>query len=274
MGSKTPHEEMQEFLTGANGVSVQMRRLFSRVPSAPSCKMCAAPFAGPGGAVFRLVGFGRYAGNPSICNFCIKDLQRMGVQGAEIPVTLLFADIRGSTGIGERLSPTEFRAFLDRFYRLATEAVTGHDGIVDKFVGDEVIGLFFGGISGDRHAAAAVAAGRSLLERAGRQEATASGPIPVGAGVHTGTAFVGSTATDGVVSDFTALGDAVNTTARLASVARAGELLVSLDAATEADLDDAGSERRVVDVRGRTEPIAVLAMQIGTAATADPAARS
>ena len=72
--------------------------------------------------MLRHVGFGRFAGNPIICNFCIKDLQRMGVQGAEIPVSLLFADIRGSTGIGERLSPTEFRAFLDRFYRICVRS--------------------------------------------------------------------------------------------------------------------------------------------------------
>ena len=159
MGKRTPQEEMHEFLTGYSRASALMRRVFRRVPSGPNCKICAAPFAGPGGAVLRHVGFGRFAGNPTICNFCIKDLQRMGVQGAEIPVSLLFADIRGSTGIGERLSPTDFRAFLNRFYRIASEAVLASDGIVDKFVGDEVIGLFFGGISGDHHAAAAVAAG-------------------------------------------------------------------------------------------------------------------
>ena len=219
MVKPTPQEEMHAFLTGRSPASAVLRRAFSRVPHGPNCKMCAAPFAGPGGAVLRHVGFGRFAGNPTICDFCIKDLQRMGVQGAEIPVSLLFADIRGSTGIGERLSPTAFRAFLDRFYRIASESVLANDGLVDKFVGDEVIGLFFGGISGDRHAAAAIDAGRSLLERAGRPDATPTGPIPVGAAVHTGMAFVGSTATDGVVSDFTALGDVVNTTARLATVA-------------------------------------------------------
>src|SRR3990172_12479095 len=177
MGKRTPHEEMHEFLTGFDRGSAALRRVFRRVPSGPNCKMCAAPFAGPGGAVLRHVGFGRYAGNPTICNFCIKDLQKMGVQGAEIPVSLLFADIRGSTAIGERLSPTEFRAFLNRFYRISSEAVIGSDGIVDKFVGDEVIGLFFRGVSGDHHAAGAVAAGRSLLSRAGRGDATPTGPI-------------------------------------------------------------------------------------------------
>ena len=223
--------------------------------------MCAAPFAGPGGAVLGHVGFGRFAGNPSICNFCIKDLQRMGVQGAEIPVSLLFADIRGSTGIGERLSPTEFRAYLERFYRIASAAVLASDGIVDKFVGDEVIGLFFQGVSGDAHAAAAQTAGLRLLTQAGQLDATPGGPIPVGAAVHTGEAFVGSTAADGVVSDFTALGDVVNTTARLAAAAATGELLVSVEAARAAGTDSAGLDHRTVEVRGRTEPVSVVVLR-------------
>ncbi len=263
MGKQTPEQEMHEFLTGHNRASTLMRRVFSRLPHGPNCKICAAPFGGPGGAVLRHVGFGRYAGNPAICNFCIKDLQRMGVQGAEVPVSLLFADIRGSTGIGERMSPTDFRSFLDRFYRIAAETVLANDGIVDKFVGDEVIGLFFGGVSGVQHAAAAVAAGRDLLSRAGRRDATTAGPIPVGAAVHTGMAYLGSTASDDVVNDFTALGDVVNTTARLASAAVSGELLVSADAAVAAAIEITGLDRRVVDVRGRVEAVEVVSLTIG-----------
>jgi adenylate cyclase len=262
MGKGTPQEAMHELLTGHNPANATLRRIFRRVPSGPNCKMCAAPFAGPGGAVLRHVGFARYPGNPSICGWCIKDLQKIGVQGAEIPVSLLFADIRGSTTIGERLSPTEFRAFLDRFYRMSADIVLAADGIVDKFVGDEVIGLFFRGVSGDDHAAAAVTAGRRLLERAGRPEASPIGAIPVGAAVHSGDAFVGSTGSEGAVNDFTALGDTVNTTARLAGEAAAGELLVSIDAASAAGLGLDELEHRTLDVRGRTEPIEVLSLPI------------
>ena len=100
--------------------------------------------------MLRHVGFARFPGNPAICGSCIKSLNKLGVFGAEIPVSLLFADIRGSTGIGERSSPTEFRAFLDRFYRLSSKAILDNDGIVDKFVGDEAIGLFFIGHQRDR----------------------------------------------------------------------------------------------------------------------------
>jgi adenylate cyclase len=264
MAKRTPQEEMYAFLTGEDRASAMMRRVLSHVPSGPNCKICAAPFGGPGGAILRHLGFARYSGNPLMCNFCIKSLQKQGVQGAEIPVSLLFADIRGSTSIGEHLSATEFRAFLDRFYRLASDAVLSNGGIVDKFVGDEVIGLFFRGVSGDGHTAAAVAAGRDLLARAGGAADAPSGSIPVGAAVHTGEAFVGSTASDDVVSDFTALGDVVNTTARLASEASDGELLISLEAAAAAATDTTELERRSVVVRGRTEAVDVVVLRPAT----------
>ena len=146
----TPEDAMRGFLSGEDPGLARIRRVMRRVPHGPNCKLCNAPFEGPGGAVLRHFGFARFPGNPTICGACIKDLNKLGVMGAEIPVSLLFADIRGSTGIGERSSPTEFRAFLDRFYRLSSSAILGNDGMVDKFVGDEAIGLFFAGVSGPR----------------------------------------------------------------------------------------------------------------------------
>ena len=257
---------MHAYLLGEDPGLLRIRRIMRRVPHGPNCKLCAAPFEGVGGAVLRHVGFGRFPGNPAICAACIKDLNRYGVFGSEIPVSLLFADIRGSTGIGERLSPTEFRAFLDRFYQLSSAAILANEGIVDKFVGDEAIGLFFAGISGQDHSAAAMRAATELLAASGRADATRSGPIPVGAAVHTGQAFVGSTGAPGAVNDFTALGDAVNTAARLASEAAAGELLVSIEAATAGGLEVADLQRRTVAVRGRSLPVEVVALRPGSLA--------
>ena len=82
----------------------------------------------------------------------------------------------------------------------------------------------------------------------------------VGAAVHTGTAFVGSTGVGQAVNDFTALGDVVNTTARLASAAAAGELLVSLQAANAAGLDPSSWAHRTLTVRGRSDPIDVAVL--------------
>jgi adenylate cyclase len=259
----TPEDAMRGFLSGDDPNLVRMRRFMRRLPHDPHCKLCAAPFGGPGGAVLRHVGFGRFPGNPAICAWCIKGLNKLGVMGAEIPVSLMFADIRGSTGMAERMSPSDFRAFLERFYRLASRAILDNQGMVDKFVGDEAIGLFFAGISGSQHTAAAVRAARALLDAVGRADASPSGAIPVGAAVHTGSAFVGSTGVGTVVNDFTALGDVVNTTARLASEAAPGELLVSIQAAEAGELDAPALEHRMVIVRGRSDAIEVVALQVG-----------
>jgi adenylate cyclase len=254
-------EEVRSALTGESRGLASRRRKFRRLPSPPRCKLCAAPFAGIGGVVLRPAGFGRSPGNPALCTKCLTELRKQGMTGVEIPVTLLFSDVRGSTAMGERMRPTEFHAFLDHFYRLASDAILAHDGLVDKIVGDEVIALFFGGISGPNHAAAAVAAALDLAERAARANATPSGSIPVGTAVHTGEAFVGATGPAGTVDDFTALGDAVNTTARLASSAVAGEVIVSVAAAEAAGSATGSLERRRVEIRGRVEPIEVIVIR-------------
>jgi adenylate cyclase len=254
-------EEVRAVMTGEYPGMASKRRRFRRVPSDPRCKLCAAPFGGMGGMAFRAAGFGRSPGNPALCEKCEITLMRHGVTGVEIPVTLLFSDVRGSTSMGERMRPTEFRAFLEHFYRLASDAIARHDGIVDKIVGDEVIGLFFGGISGPNHSAAAISAALDLAESAARPNATPSGPIPAGTAVHTGDAFVGSSGQGGTVHDFTALGDAVNTTARMASAAGRGEVIVSLAAAKASVIETDGLERRTLDIRGRSEPIDVVVLR-------------
>ena len=260
-------EQIRAILTGESPVLAMQRKRFRHLPSDPRCKMCMAPFRGIGALAVRPLGYGQSPGNPSLCNRCIVSMRARGVSGLEIPVTLVFSDVRGSTSLGERMRPTEFREFLGHFYDLATAAILGHDGIVDKIVGDEVIGLFFGGISGpEHHAAAGVAAALDLAERAARPDATPMGPIPAGTGVHTGDAFVGATGLGGAVEDFTALGDTVNTTARLAAAAGAGEVLVSVMAAEAAGRPTEGLERRSLTVRGRTQPIEVVVVRADVAA--------
>ena len=252
-------EQVRSALMGENARLLRRRSVFRRLPSPPRCKLCAVPFAGIGGLVLRHVGFPRSPGNPALCSKCLGKLRKQGMSGVEMPVTLLFSDVRGSTALGEQMRPTEFHAFLERFYRLASEAIISHDGLVDKVVGDEVVALFFGGISGPNHAAAAVAAATDMTERAARPDATPSGAIPVGTAVHTGEAFVGGTGPGGTIEDFTALGDVVNTTARLASAADGGEVIVSTAAAQAAGLE--AVERRTVDIRGRAEPVQVVVVR-------------
>lgn len=263
VGYANPEEEWRALLTGEHKGMLTLRRAFGRMPSAPHCKMCHAPFRGIGGFILG-PWFGPWERNAQLCKNCMRGLTKLGVGGAEVELSLLFADIRGSTGLGERLRPAEFSALLNAFYRLAADAIVANDGVVDKFVGDEAIGLFIPGFSGTNHAAKAIAAGQAILEAASRPGASPGGAIPVGAGVHIGIAFVGSLGSSEQISDFTALGDPVNTTARLASLAGAGDLLVSVAAAERARLDETGLERRTVEVRGREAGLVVLTLRAST----------
>jgi adenylate cyclase len=224
--------------------------------------MCHSPFGAPGGPVLRLLGKGKWPGNPKYCAGCFKDLYR-NRQGAEVECSLLFADIRGSTTLAESMSPGSFRTVLDRFYETAASVLIEHDAIVDKFVGDEVIGIFIPALTDGNHAWQAIDAGFEVLRRTGH--AGGAPWAPTGVGVNTGIAFVGVVGTADHV-EFTALGDVVNVTARLASAAGRGELLVT-DAAVEfaglaADEGHPAMERRTLELRGKTETTDVVVLTL------------
>jgi len=234
------------------------RRVLKRIPSDPRCRMCASPFQGPGAPLMRLIGKRPSDANPNWCNSCF-DVMSKHHGGAEIDGAMLFADIRGSTSLAEGMSPGEYHALLERFFAAATAAVFKHDGFVDKFVGDELVALFFPLLTGERYVARAVAAAQDLLRATGHAEP--GGPwVPVGAGVHAGRAWFGVVG-EGTHIEMTAVGDNVNVAARLASVAEAGEVLVSADAAAASDLDPALA-RRALDLKGKEQPIEVVTLRV------------
>jgi adenylate cyclase len=142
--------------------------------------------------------------NPLLCKACFGSLAKRG-GGAEVEISVLFADVRGSTGLAERISPDKFRRLLQDYYVSASRAIDQNGGIVDKFLGDGVMALF---IPVKNHAGRAIEAGRAVLASAERDGLVAKG-LMIGAGVHTGEAFVGVVGANERV-DFTALGDTVN----------------------------------------------------------------
>jgi len=160
----------------------------------------------------------------------------------------VFADVRGSTTMGETSTPTDFAHRLNRFYASATDLLVRHDGLVDKVIGDEVMGLFVPGLAGGDY--------RRKTALAAVDLAAAVGDLPVGVAANAGTAFVGNVGS-GTVIDFTALGDAVNVGARLQALARPGEVVLSSDLydLVAADHPDARADR--VEVRGRDHSVGV-----------------
>jgi adenylate cyclase len=234
------------------------RRFFSRLPANPRCRLCAAPFAGGGGAVMRIIGKRQSSENPNYCNSCEKMLLKHH-GGAEVEGSILFADIRGSTGLAEKMTPTEFRTLLDRFYTTASRVVFANDGMVDKFVGDELVAIFPPMLSAEKHTERAVATAQDLLRATGH--ADPGGPwLPIGAGVHTGRAWFGAVG-EGAHVEITIVGDPINVTARLAARAEAGEILVSAEAADKAGLDPS-LPRQSLQLKGREEPIEVVSLRV------------
>jgi adenylate cyclase len=247
-------------LLGTDPTYARLRSRLKHVPSEPRCKMCAAPFHGPGRVIMRLFGRSPWAKNPKYCGACFRTMNE-NHGGAEIDASFLFADVRGSTTLAEQVSPTEFRRQLDRFYATASRVLVDHDGIVDKFVGDEVVGMFIPALTHDAHAARAVDAALSLLAATGH--GSADGPwLPIGIGVHTGVAFVGTVGA-APVTEMTALGDVVNTAARLASAAGTGELLLTAVAASAAGFDTVGHERRLLALKGKRDATEVVVATAG-----------
>jgi adenylate cyclase len=222
------------------------------LPSDPRCLMCAQPFTGLGGAFLRaFTGYKPASMTPNMCNICEDQLPP---GGAEVDVAILFADLRGSTALGERLSAAEFAALLNRFYDATSRVLVAAQSWIDKLVGDEVMALYIPAMGPD-YRARAVNAGIALLEAVGNRPGETPW-LDVGVGIHAGPAFVGKVGATGT-NQVTALGDTVNTAARIQSQAAAGELLIGEDLYTSVATDFPDLEQRHLTLRGKDAPVTV-----------------
>ena len=174
--------------------------------------------------------------------------------GAEIDIAVLFADVRGSTELGESMGAGAFAAMLNRFYQAASHALLEHKAMIDKMVGDEVMALFIKGPTGPDYRKDAVRSAVDLMREMGYGRGEPW--LAVGIGVHAGPAYVGKVGTS-EIHDFTALGDTVNTAARLQAEAQPGEVIIGEELYADVASEFPGLEKRELNVKGKAEPIAV-----------------
>lgn len=247
--------EWSRILIEGHRSMVLSRRFWRRIPSAPRCKVCANPFGGVGGRVAGMAGWKPSRKNPNVCGRCCDSLPP---GGAEVDVAVLFADMRGSTALGERVQTSDFAEVLNRFYATATDVLLSHDGLIDKLIGDEAMALFIPGVAGPDYRRKSVEAALDLLRAVGY--GSESGPwISLGVGLNAGLAYAGNVGS--AVVDFTALGDPVNVAARLVSAASPGQLVVADDLHPQLGELLPGARPEVVQVRGREAPVGVLTVQ-------------
>lgn len=239
------------------------RPILKRLPESPRCGICYVPFEGIGGTfsrIFLRVEPSRL--NPNLCNIC----ERFATEyhgGVELEISMLFVDVRGSTRMAESTSPENYSKLIKRFYRTATEILYRNYGFVEKLLGDEVVGFFVPGFAGPDHAGVAVDAGKQIMKALGYKEVSKPW-IPAGMGINTGVAYVGSVHTEGGVSNIAILGDAVNTTARLASLAEAGEILIGERTRQAAGLDVTEMTSQTLQLKGKSQDVVAWTLRMQT----------
>ena len=184
--------------------------------------------------------------------------------GAEIEVSLLYVDVRGSTSIAETMSPREYRQGLENYLAVVSSDVDLEQGVIDHMAGDGVMALWIPAFVGNDHPERALRAATRIAEDVAALVEADSG-FPAGVGVHSGIAFVGVVGESGS-RDFTVLGDTANTTARLSSAASAGEVVLSQAVVDAVDVDTSLLEQRSLELKGKTQPTIAWAWRVGDAA--------
>ena len=232
------------------------RPFFRALPKDPRCQICYIPFEGIGGFISRrFLDVKPSQLNPHMCNLCEKFAEKF-LGGVEMEVTILFADVRGSTPLAEKMSTIEYSHLIRRFYNAATKPLYSNNALIEKFIGDGLTAFFVPAFAGPNHTQTAIKAGREILQATGHG-AGKTPWIPVGVGVNTGVAYIGSMKMEGGRTDITILGDTVNTTARICSQAAPGELLVGNRAMELSGLVKKEYETRELSLKGKTETVDV-----------------
>jgi len=178
--------------------------------------------------------------------------------GVSQTITILFADIRGFTRISEHAAPEKIVNLLNRYFSAMTDIIFAHGGTLDKYLGDGLMALFGAPTTTPEDASnalnAAVAMQRRLLgiNQELRQEGLSE--VGVGIGLHTGNVIVGYIGSERR-SEYTAIGDAVNTASRLESNARGGQILISDATAKAARSRYKLHPRDPITVKNREQPV-------------------
>jgi adenylate cyclase len=184
--------------------------------------------------------------------------QGTDLRGDELEVSIVFMDVRGFTTLSEKAAAREVVSKLNALYDIVVPVILRHGGHANKFLGDGLLAVFGAPDRHDDHADRAVAA---ALEIAERINDGASGELRVGLGVNSGTVVVGTIGGGGRL-DFTVIGDAVNTAARVEAATRqtGDDLLITADTRDRLrSAECAWQERPPMPLKGKSQPVAIYA---------------
>ena len=197
---------------------------------------------------------------PRVAAQIVEAQSEVQLGGARRPLAILFSDIRGFTSISERLSPEVVAALLNEYFTEMVDVVFEHGGTLDKFIGDGMLALWGAPIphpdDPTRALEAAVAMQQALVGLRERWKAQSRPQLEVGIGISYGEVFVGNIGSDRRL-EYSVLGDAVNTAARLCAEAGPGEILVT-ESLGDVLPDWVHLERLApLSLKGKAEPVPV-----------------
>jgi class 3 adenylate cyclase len=174
-----------------------------------------------------------------------------------IPVTILFADLRGYTDLSQQVETPEINNLLHFFYDQCSSSVWEKEGIINKFIGDAVLAIFNFPLVRENHVLNAVNAAIQLQKncydikhKIGLANERSLG---IGIGIHTGECFMGEVGTS--YKDFTAIGPVVNLASRLQGSAGAGEILITADVYNSVKNEFACAKKEMLNVKGINHPV-------------------
>ncbi|HZS08346.1 MAG TPA: adenylate/guanylate cyclase domain-containing protein [Blastocatellia bacterium] len=180
--------------------------------------------------------------------------------GVRQVITALFADVRGFTTLSESSSPEIIVTLLNRYFTLVSEIIFRHGGTLDKYIGDGLMALFGAPYASERDAVKAVRAAsdmqRALIEFNKELTELNLPNIAIGIGINTGPAIVGYIGSETRL-DYTAVGDTVNTAARLESNSKPGQIIISETTMQALDESFILKPLDTIKLKGKTENLRI-----------------
>jgi len=186
------------------------------------------------------------------------DPNSLQIGGKKADITILFADLRGFTAYGEKHTPEDLVAVLNRYLAAAADAVLANEGTVDKFLGDAVMAWYNAPLPQPDHTLRAVKS--ALAIRAAIASLHAEMPVEThldfGVGIHYGEAVLGWIGTEKRL-EYTAISDSVNTTKRIQENAARNQILITVDAYERVKDQIEARPFAPLSVKGKTQPLEV-----------------
>lgn len=203
--------------------------------------------------------FSRYV-SPDVIDEILSDPDKNYMKTDKREISVLFSDIRGFTAMSEKMKPEQVVEILNEHFEVMSDIILKNRGTLDKFVGDEIMALFGAPIYSESHALKAI---KTALEM---QEAQAEltkkwkkkfgHDVHIGIGINTGPMIVGNIGCS-KRTDYTVIGDSVNTAARLCGAAKPGQVLITENTKAEVKKLIEAKEMEPITAKGKSKPLSV-----------------